>query len=190
LIARRYSAGLFAKLGKRRIVASAVRSTALAQDCNRVERDEVKIHRLILVALAAFVFLCGQVARAESDWLNDYTKAQEQAKAGNKILLLNFTGSDWCGWCIRFDKEVFSQPQFKEYARHNLVLVELDFPRAKAQSAELRKQNRQLAMQYEVVGFPTIIAVNSDGQKLWQYEGYFPGGPDAFIEELQKLRKG
>ena len=167
-----------------------MRSTALAQGCNRVERDEVKIHRLILVALAAFVFLCGQVARAESDWLNDYTKAQEQAKAGNKILLLNFTGSDWCGWCIRFDKEVFSQPQFKEYARHNLVLVELDFPRAKAQSAELRKQNRQLAMQYEVVGFPTIIAVNSDGQKLWQYEGYFPGGPDAFIEELQKLRKG
>ena len=70
------------------------------------------------------------------------------------------------------------------------MLVELDFPRAKAQSAEVRKQNRQLAMQYEVVGFPTIIAVNSDGQKLWQYEGYFSGGPDAFIEELQKLRKG
>jgi protein disulfide-isomerase len=148
------------------------------------------MYRLILVALAACIFPCGQSALAESDWLNDYKKAQEQAKAGNKILLLNFTGSDWCGWCIKFDKEVLSQPQFKQYAHNNLVLVELDFPRAKAQSAELRKQNRQLAMQYEVVGFPTIIAVNSDGQKLWQYEGYFSGGPDAFIEELQKLRKG
>ena len=148
------------------------------------------MYRLILFALATFVFLSGQFARAESDWLNDYKKAQEEAKAGNKILLLNFTGSDWCGWCIKFDKEVLSQPQFKQYAHSNLVLVELDFPRAKAQSAELRKQNRQLAMQYEVVGFPTIIAVNSDGQKLWQYEGYFSGGPDAFIEELQKLRKG
>jgi thioredoxin-related protein len=162
----------------------------LAPGCNRIEHDEVKMYRLILFALATFVFLSGQFARAESDWLNDYKKAQEEAKASNKILLLNFTGSDWCGWCIKFDKEVLSQPQFKEYAHNNLVLVELDFPRAKAQSAELRKQNRQLAQQYEVVGFPTIIAVNSDGQKLWEYNGYFSGGPDAFIEELQKLRKG
>ena len=90
----------------------------------------------------------------------------------------------------KFDKEVLSQPQFKEYAHNHLVLVELDFPRAKAQSVELRRQNMQLAQQYDVVGFPTIIAVNSDGQKLWEYNGYFPGGPDAFIEELQKLRKG
>jgi len=70
------------------------------------------------------------------------------------------------------------------------VLVELDFPRAKAQSAEVRKQNRELAQQYEVVGFPTIIVTNSDGQKLWEFDGYFPGGPEAFVEQLQKLRKG
>jgi len=69
------------------------------------------------------------------------------------------------------------------------VLVELDFPRVKTQSAELQKQNRQLAQQYEVVGFPTIIALNSDGQKLWEYDGYFAGGPEAFIAELEKLRK-
>ena len=148
------------------------------------------MYRLILCALTAFVFLCGQFARAESDWLNDYNKGQQEAKAADKILLLNFTGSDWCGWCVKLDHEIFSQPQFKQYARRNLVLVELDFPRAKAQSAELRKQNLQLAQQYEVVGFPTIIAVNGNGQKLWRYEGYFPGGPDAFIEELQKLGKG
>ena len=150
----------------------------------------MKTCRLIFCVLTASIFFSGQVARAESGWLNDYKKAQEEAKAGNKILLLNFTGSDWCGWCIKFDRDVLSQPQFKEFARNNLVLVELDFPRVKTQSAELQKQNRQLAQQYEVVGFPTIIAVNSDGQKLWQYEGYFSGGPDAFIEELQKLRKG
>ena len=149
----------------------------------------MKTYRLILFVGAASVFLSGQFARAESGWLNDYKKAQQEAKATHKFLLLNFTGSDWCGWCIRFDREVLSQPKFKEYARNNLVLVELDFPRAKAQSAELRKQNRQLAQQYEVVGFPTIIAVNSDGQKLWQYDGYFPGGPEAFIAELEKLRK-
>ena len=149
----------------------------------------MKTCRLIFCVLTASIFFSGQVARAESGWLNDYKKAQEEAKAGNKILLLNFTGSDWCGWCIKFDRDVLSQPQFKEYARNNLVLVELDFPRAKTQSAELRKQNRQLAQQYEVVGFPTIIALNSDGQKLWEYDGYFAGGPEAFIAELEKLRK-
>jgi len=149
----------------------------------------VKTCRLIFCVLTASIFFSGQVARAESGWLNDYKKAQEEAKAGNKILLLNFTGSDWCGWCIKFDRDVLSQPQFKEFARNNLVLVELDFPRAKTQSAELRKQNRQLAQQYEVVGFPTIIALNSDGQKLWEYDGYFAGGPEAFIAELEKLRK-
>lgn len=149
----------------------------------------MKTCRLIFSVLTASIFFSGQVARAESGWLDDYKKAQEEAKAGNKILLLNFTGSDWCGWCIKFDRDVLSKPQFKEYARTNLVLVELDFPRAKTQSAELRKQNRQLAQQYEVVGFPTIIALNSDGQKLWEYDGYFAGGLEAFIAELEKLRK-
>jgi len=164
--------------------------TALAPDCNHNESDDVKLCRLVLTTLAASVFLLGQFARAESDWLNDYKKAQEEAKATNKVLLLNFTGSDWCGWCIKFDREVLSKPQFKDYARDNLVLVELDFPRAKPQSPEVRKQNRDLAQQYEVVGFPTIVILNSDGQTLWKFDGYFPGGPEAFIEQLQKLRKG
>jgi len=167
-----------------------VRCTALAPGCNHIECGAVKIWRLILFVIAASVFLSGQFARAESGWLNDYKKAQQQAKSTNKVLLLNFTGSDWCGWCIKFDREVLSKPQFKDYARDNLVLVELDFPRAKAQSAEVRKQNRELAQQYEVVGFPTIIVTNSDGQKLWEFDGYFPGGPEAFVEQLQKLRKG
>ena len=150
----------------------------------------MKTYRLIPLVLAISVALSGQFASAESSWQNDYKKAQEEAKASNKFLLLNFTGSDWCGWCIKFDREVLSQPQFKDYARDNLVLVELDFPRAKSQSAEVRKQNLELAQHYEVVGFPTIVVLNSDGQAVWHYNGYFPGGSEAFIAELQKLRKG
>jgi len=150
----------------------------------------VKNHRLILFAAAACVFLTALLARAESDWLNDYKKAQQEAKASNKFLLLDFTGSDWCGWCKKFDKEILSQSQFKDYARENLVLVELDFPRAKQQSPELRKQNQDLAYQYQVQGFPTIVVLDGDGQKLWQYDGYFPDGPAAFIAQLEKLRKG
>ena len=166
-----------------------MRRTALAPGCNCIEDGGVKTPRLFLVA-AAVLLVFASLTRAESDWLHDWNKAHEEAKANHKLLFLNFTGSDWCGWCIKFDRDVLSQPQFKDYARNNLVLVELDFPRAKEQSAEVRKQNRELAQHYEVVGFPTIVVLNSDGQAVWHYDGYFPGGPEAFIAELQKLRKG
>jgi thioredoxin-related protein len=166
-----------------------VRCTALAAGCNRIEDGGVKTPRLFLVAAAVSLVLAS-LARAESDWLHDYNKAQEEAKANHKLLFLNFTGSDWCGWCIKLDKDIFSQPQFKDYAHDNLVLVELDFPRKKSQPTEERKQNAQLAQQYEVLGFPTIVVLNSDGQKVWQFDGYFPGGPEAFIAQLQKLPKG
>jgi thioredoxin-related protein len=167
-----------------------VRCTVLRLAAIRLKMGRVKNHRLILFAAAACVFLPGPFARAESGWLNDYKKAQQEAKASNKFLMLDFTGSDWCGWCKKFDKEILSQSQFKDYARENLVLVELDFPRAKPQSPELRRQNKELANQYQVQGFPTIVVLNGDGQKLWQYDGYFPDGPAAFIAQLEKLRKG
>jgi len=162
----------------------------LAPRRNLVEDAGVKNYCLILFAAAASVFLSAPLARSESGWLNDYQKAQQEAKASNKFLLLDFTGSDWCGWCKKFDREILSQSDFKNYARENLVLVELDFPRAKPQSPELRKQNQQLAQQYQVQGFPTIVVLNGDGQKVWQYDGYFPGGPAAFVAQLEKLRKG
>jgi protein disulfide-isomerase len=166
-----------------------VRCTALASGCNCIEDGGVKTPRLFLVSAAVSLFFAA-FARAESDWLHDYNKAQEEAKANHKLLFLNFTGSDWCGWCIKLDKDIFSQPKFKNYAHDNLVLVELDFPRRKSQPTEERKQNVQLAQQYEVLGFPTIVVLKSDGQKVWQFDGYFPGGPEAFIAQLQKLPKG
>lgn len=168
-----------------------MRCTALAPIYNCIEYNGVKTPRLFLLAIiASALFASFARAESESGWLNDYKKAQEEAKANDKLLLLNFTGSDWCGWCIKIDKDIFSQPQFKDYARNNLVLVELDFPRRKVQPAELKKQNLQLAQHYEVLGFPTIVVLNSNGQKIWQFDGYFPGGPDAFIAQLQKLRHG
>lgn len=167
-----------------------MRRTVLALTRDPVEDGDVKNHRSILFATAACLFLSTAFARAESDWLNDLKKAQQEATATKKFLLLDFTGSDWCGWCRKFDKEVLSQPQFRDYARQNLVLLEVDFPRAKPQSVELKKQNLALANQFEVQGFPTIVVLDGNGQKLWQYDGYFPGGPDAFIAQLEKLRKG
>jgi protein disulfide-isomerase len=163
---------------------------ALAPRVISIEDRGVKTYRLFLLAVLVAVLLAAPFARAESGWLSDYKKAQQEAKANHKFVLLDFTGSDWCGWCKKFDREVLSQPQFKDYARNNLVLVELDFPRAKQQSSELKRQNLELARQYEVVGFPTIVVLDSDGQKLWRYDGYFPKGAAAFIAELEKLRKG
>ncbi len=163
---------------------------ALARGGISIEDGDVKTYRSLLFAVAASVFISGPFASAESDSLTDYKKAQQEAKAGNKFLLLDFTGSDWCGWCKKFDREILLQPEFKDYARNNLVIVELDFPRTKAQTPELKKQNRELAQQYDIVGFPTIVVLSADGQKLWRYDGYFPDGPAAFIAQLQKLRKG
>ncbi len=129
------------------------------------------------------------VAHGESAWLTDYKKAEQQAKSEKKLVLLNFTGSDWCGWCIRLNKEVFSQPQFKEYASKNLVLVELDFPRGKSQPAAEKMQNEELAQKFQIQGFPTIVVLNADGKIVGEL-GYTEGGPSTFLAELEKIRKG
>jgi thioredoxin-related protein len=121
-------------------------------------------------------------------WQTDFKKAQEQAKSSHKLLLVDFTGSDWCGWCIKLNREVFSKPEFQEYANKNLVLLEIDFPRSKTQSDTVKKQNEELATQYQIQGFPTVVVLNEEGRKVGEL-GYMEGGPMAFIAELEKLRK-
>jgi thioredoxin-related protein len=166
----------------------------LARGRGLVKGDHVKKHLLIPFAVAVcFVLQAPAGSSAESGWLDDYHKAQEEAKANHKLLFLNFTGSDWCGWCIRLDQDVFSKSDFKDYASKNLVLLELDFPRPggsrwQGQAAEVKKQNLDLARQYNVYGFPTLIVLDGNGQKLWQFEGYLPGAD--LIAQLEKLRKG
>jgi thioredoxin-related protein len=122
-------------------------------------------------------------------WTTSYEEGQQDAKANNKLVLLDFTGSDWCGWCIQLEREVFSKPQFKEYASKNLVLVELDFPKRKPMPDAIKIQNVKLARRYQVQGFPTIIVLNGDGQMVGEL-GYMEGGPEIFIEALEKMRKG
>lgn len=122
-------------------------------------------------------------------WLTNYDRGQQEAKANNKLVLLDFTGSDWCGWCKLLDREIFSKSQFKEYATKNLVLIELDFPRMKSVPPATKAQNERLFMQYRIQGLPTIIVLNGDGKVVAEL-GYMEGGPDAFIAVLEKLRKG
>ena len=129
------------------------------------------------------------VAAAKAGWLTSFDQAQKEAQSKNRLLLMDFTGSDWCGWCIMLDKEVFSQPEFKEYASKNLVLLELDFPRRKQMPPETTAQNERLLMKYGIQGFPTIVVFDSSGKPLGAL-GYTAGGPQAFIEQLERLRKG
>ena len=113
--------------------------------------------------------------------------ALAKAKTEKKMVLLDFTGSDWCGWCVKLDKEVFSKTEFKTYAKDNLVLVELDFPRGKQQSKMLKEQNEKLQKEFGIRGFPTIIVLNPEGQKVGQL-GYMEGGPTAFIAKVNELK--
>ncbi|MBL6829208.1 MAG: thioredoxin family protein, partial [Puniceicoccaceae bacterium] len=108
---------------------------------------------------------------AGDDWMTDFAAAKIKAAAEQKPLLLDFTGSDWCGWCIKLDKEVFSQKVFKEFAADNLVLVELDFPRGKEQSEDLKAQNKALSEKYGIRGFPTILVLSPEGE-LIEKTGY------------------
>lgn len=142
-----------------------------------------------VAALTLLLGLLGLTSgRAEATWLTDFQKAQGEAKAGHKLLLLDFTGSDWCVWCIRLETEVFSRPEFAEFAQKNLVLMRADFPRAKPLSAEVRKQNQELAQRYEIDSFPTIVVLNEEGKQVGLL-GYMPGGPAPFLDELKKLPK-
>jgi protein disulfide-isomerase len=143
--------------------------------------------KLLITMLAATVFW--QVNAAESTWLTDLPKAQAQAKAENKIVLMDFTGSDWCGWCIKFRKEVLDTAEFQAYAAKNVVLVELDYPHKKVQSDDLKKANAALKSQYKINGYPTLVVLDKEGKEIGRQEGYSEGGPAAFIAKLEGFKK-
>jgi protein disulfide-isomerase len=128
-------------------------------------------------------------ADAKPDWKTDLAKAQEQAKKEKKLILLDFTGSDWCGWCIKLNHDTFSKQEWSAYAKTNLVLVEVDFPRGKEQSDSLKKANEALQKKYKVEGFPTIIVIKPDGKAVWSNEGYLGGGPKAMIDAIESAKK-
>lgn len=123
---------------------------------------------------------------AGDDWMTDFEAAKAKAAAEQKPLMLEFTGSDWCPPCMMLNKEVFSDAAFQDYAADALVLVKLDFPRSKPQSDELKAQNRALAEQYKIRGFPTILFLSPKGEMIAQ-TGYRPGGADAYVEHIQEL---
>jgi len=119
-------------------------------------------------------------------WTTQYAAALKQGRQQKTKVFLFFTGSDWCGWCKRLDREVLATDKFRAYAGKNLVLVKLDFPRDVDQSSSEKAQNEQLAQRFNVRGFPTVVVLDSAGKEISRL-GYQPGGPGPFIDELKKL---
>ena len=142
-------------------------------------------HLRRLFAFAAALVLIASAARA-ADWTENYAAAVAQAKKEHKMVLLDFTGSDWCVWCQRTDKEVFDTQKFKDFADQKLILVKLDFPKEKPQTDAIKDQNAKLSEKYGIEGFPTLVVLDPDQKVIYNQVGYKEGGPDAFIDHLTK----
>src|SRR5271170_5032633 len=143
--------------------------------------------KIAIALLACFALL--KVSAADLNWMTDLPKAQALAKQENKLVLMDFSGSDWCPWCVKLDKETLDQPEFADYAKKNLELVLLDFPNSKPQSDDLKQANAALQKKYNVEGFPTLIAIKPDGTVVMTQVGYLEGGPKALIAMLDEAEK-
>ena len=128
------------------------------------------------------------MAFSATSWQNDFESAKVQAKSENKFIVLNFSGSDWCGPCIRLHKEIFENESFANYASQNLVLVNADFPRLKKNmlSKEQQKKNEALADMYNTEGaFPLTILLNADGKVIKRWEGLPSVPAEEFTNDVK-----
>ncbi|MEY4917216.1 MAG: hypothetical protein RL616_1129 [Verrucomicrobiota bacterium] len=142
---------------------------------------------IALLALAALL-----PARAENA---AWVKAQTEAKASNKLVLLDFTGSDWCPACIMFHREVLEAPEFIAYSKTNLTVLVVDFPKFYPQSTAQHDANVELVQQFNAanpdgsIGFPVLMIVDADGKELTRQAGYRPGsGAKEFIARVEQLK--
>jgi protein disulfide-isomerase len=144
----------------------------------------MKLMQNLKYLLAMGVLLITATTHAAS-WVTDLNAGRAQAQKEGKFVMINFTGSDWCQYCIKLKQEVLSQPEFEAFASRNLVLVEIDFPKRTPQAAAVQKANASLVTQYKVDGFPTLVFLNPQG-KVVHREGYHPVGAKAYVKELTR----
>ena len=147
----------------------------------------------IFLILVLFFAALNVHAQDNQTWHTDVKKAIAISKKENKPMFLFFTGSDWCGWCIRLQKEVFKTPEFTAWAKDKVVLVDLDFPRRTPQDPATQKQNAELQQIFAVQGYPTVWFVKptlKDGKNNLEQlgsSGYLAGGPSTWIENANSI---
>lgn len=145
---------------------------------------------MIKLLLATTMFF--STATTGITWLNNLQKAEQTAKNEHKLILLNFSGSDWCIPCMKLRADVFNSEAFTEYANNNLVLVNADFPRKKKDqlSKEQQQKNDELAAKYNPEGrFPFTILLDSNGNKLKVWDGFYSQGPANFVNEITAVKE-
>jgi protein disulfide-isomerase len=140
------------------------------------------LNTLAILAVSSSLALAGS-----KGWETNWEAAKAKSKAENKPILINLTGSDWCGWCIKIEKEIFSTKEFQDFAAANVVLMEADFPRKKELPAELKKQNEMLKKEYLQGGYPTVFLLDAEGKKLSEDLGELKGGTEAYIKKIKEL---
>lgn len=144
---------------------------------------------ILLLLLVSSVAMNAQ----ELTWHTDVNKASELSIKNKKPLMLFFTGSDWCGWCIKLQREVFKTPEFTKWAKENVTLVELDFPRRKQLAPELLLQNKNLEQMFAVRGYPTVWFVTPalvNGQMTFNRlgsTGYVANGPAGWLPGANQI---
>ncbi|MCB1181361.1 MAG: thioredoxin family protein [Chlamydiia bacterium] len=127
-----------------------------------------------------------QMKQGELKWYTNYKEAEAVAKKENLPMLLFFTGSDWCGWCKKIDKEIFEQKNFASAVGEKFVFLKLDFPMNSQLPRDLAEQNAMLKQKYGVTGFPTIVILDAQGNFLAE-TGYRPGGGKEYADYLMSL---
>ena len=143
----------------------------------------------LAAAVAAIAGITSAATSTPAGWTDDFEAAKKQAAAENKLLLVDFSGSDWCGWCKKLDREVFAKPEFLEGAKKDFVLVMVDSPSDKSLLSEkAAAQNPKLVEKYDVHGFPTVLIMDADGTVL-ENTGYRDGGPEKYLEHLAEIKK-
>jgi protein disulfide-isomerase len=143
---------------------------------------------LFILSIIPFITI-NNIAKSNSPvWYTNLDKAAEIAKNQGKGILINFSGSDWCKWCKKLDAEVFSKNEFINYAKNNLILVNIDFPQYTPQSKEIREYNQQLAYLFRISGYPTVVVINKQ-QKVVAYTGYQDGGAANYVKYLKSVLK-
>jgi protein disulfide-isomerase len=143
----------------------------------------------IITTLFAVAAMTAGTALADESWLTNIEKAQAIAKKEGKMVLVDFTGSDWCPPCKALHSKVLATKEFKKYAKDNLVLVEIDFPRRKQISKEQKAYNQAQAKKYGLRGVPMVLVFDAKGKQIHKEVGFRGQSPAAYINKLKSLDK-
>lgn len=134
----------------------------------------------VLLSLSCWAWAWGE------GWLLDWEQARQLSQSSRRPVMMEFTGSDWCGWCTRLREEVLDTPRFKEWANTRVILLEVDLPMFTRQEEPRRRQNEALAKKFQVDTFPTVIFLDDKGQEIGRLE-YLEGGPEPWVKAAEKI---